>query len=202
MNNAHILEQFLPEGTAETIGKWINHFRCDFTIHRSRRSKFGDYRSPYNGEPHRISVNRDLNRYAFLVTTVHEFAHLLTWNEHRDRAKPHGAEWKANFKRMMQPFFQMNRLPADVQTALKGYLENPAASSCGDLRLMRALKKYDDPKPDAVTVEKLPLGSIFCLPDGRTFRKQERLRKRYRCVEVLTNRVYLFSPVAEVKKVG
>lgn len=202
MNNQHILDQFLPGGTAPAIEKWINYYRCDFTIHRSRRTKLGDYRSPHKGDSHRISVNRDLNRYAFLVTTVHEFAHLLTWNEYKLKAKPHGVEWKLNFKRMMQPFLQGDFLPVDVQMVLRSYLENPAASSCADLSLMRILKKYDEPKPDAITVEKLALGSIFCLPDGRKFKKQEKLRKRFRCVEMQTNRVYLFSPVAEVKKVS
>jgi SprT protein len=31
------------------------------------------------------------------------------------------------------------------------------------------------------------------------FRKEEKLRKRYKCIEVSTRRVYLFSPVAEVE---
>ncbi|MBE7178815.1 MAG: sprT domain-containing protein [Mucilaginibacter polytrichastri] len=200
MNNQHILGQFLPEGTAATIEKWINYYRCDFTIHRSRRSKLGDYRAPFKGDPHRISVNRDLNPYAFLVTTVHEFAHLLTHEQHKGRVLPHGTEWKLNFKKMMQPFLQGDFLPVDVSRVLRAYLENPAASSCADVSLMRILKKYDEPKPDAVTVEKLALGSIFCLPDGRTFQKQEKLRKRFRCVEMQTKRIYLFSPMAEVRK--
>jgi hypothetical protein len=34
---------------------------------------------------------------------------------------------------------------------------------------------------------------------GESRKIQERLRKRYRCVEVSTKRVYLFSPVAEVE---
>ena len=71
----------------------------------------GDYRPPYAGQGHRISINYDLNSYSFLVTTVHEFAHLLTWNEHKRKAKPHGAEWKANFKRMMRPFFEKEVFP-------------------------------------------------------------------------------------------
>ena len=35
-------------------------------------------------QPHRISVNNDLNKYAFLVTLVHEFAHYT----HRDQDPP------------------------------------------------------------------------------------------------------------------
>ena len=42
---------------------------------------------------------------------------------------------------------------------------------------------------------------MFKLKDGRIFRKEEKLRKRYKCVEVSSRRVYLFSPVAEVEHI-
>jgi SprT protein len=65
--------------------------------------------------------------------------------------------------------------------------------------LYRSLRKYDAPKESVHTVEKLPLRAIFKLKDGRIFQKEEKLRKRFKCVEIATKRVYLFSPVAEVE---
>jgi len=35
--------------------------------------------------------------------------------------------------------------------------------------------------------------------DERVFKKGEKLRKRFKCTEVKTGRVYLFSPVYEVE---
>ncbi|WP_255563677.1 SprT-like domain-containing protein [Mucilaginibacter rivuli] len=201
LDKVKILETYLPPKAAPLISRWIDYFVCEFKVSRNRNSKFGDYRHPYGSDGHRISVNYDLNPYAFLVTTVHEFAHLHTWNEHKHKVKPHGAEWKANFKRMMQPFFEMEVFPPDVKKAITGYLDNPAASSCSDLNLYRSLRQYDAPKPDHLTVEKLPAKALFKLKDGRVFQKEERLRKRYRCVEISSKRVYLFSPVAEVELV-
>jgi SprT protein len=78
-------------------------------------------------------------------------------------------------------------------------LNNPAASSCSDLTLYRSLRKYDPVKESVHTVEKLPIKSLFKLKDGRVFRKEEKLRKRYKCVEISSRKVYLFSPVAEVE---
>ena len=109
---------YLPPAAAPLIARWIDHFQCEFKVSRNRNSKFGDYRPPHGGKGHRISVNYDLNQYAFLVTTVHEFAHLHTWNGHKHRAKPHGAEWKANFKKMMQPFFEKDIFPFDIKEPL------------------------------------------------------------------------------------
>lgn len=199
MDKVKILETYLPAKAAPLISRWIDYFVCEFKVSRNRNSKFGDYRHPFGGQGHRISVNYDLNPYAFLVTTVHEFAHLHTWNEHKHKVKPHGTEWKANFKRMMQPFFEMDIFPPEVKHAIISYLNNPAASSCSDLNLYRSLRQYDAPKPDHLTIEKLPAHALFKIKDGRVFRKQERLRKRYKCIEVSSKRVYLFSPVAEVE---
>jgi hypothetical protein len=44
--------------------------------------------------------------------------------------------------------------------------------------------------------------TLFKLKNGRVFRKDEKLRKRFKCTEISTRRVYLFSPVAEVELVG
>lgn len=199
MDKIKVLEQYLPPQSAPLIARWIDHFQCQFKVSRTRNTKLGDYRPPFAGEGHRISINYDLNAYAFLVTTVHEFAHLLTWNEHKRKAKPHGAEWKANFKRMMRPFFDKEVFPMDIQRAIVSYLENPAASSCSDLNLSRALKKYDLVQEHLSTVEELPLGSIFKFKDGRIFKKNSKVRKRYQCTEVSSGKLYLFSPLAEVE---
>jgi len=201
LDKVQVLARYMPPDAAPLVGRWIDYFKCEFKISRNRNSKFGDYRAPFGGKGHRISVNYDLNVYAFLVTTVHEFAHLHTWNQHQHKVKPHGSEWKENFKKMMQPFFEKDVFPADVKQAIVAYLNNPGASSCSDLNLYRSLRKYDAPKPDAVTVEKLPFKAVFKLKDGRVFRKEEQLRKRFKCTELATRRVYLFSPVAEVELV-
>lgn len=189
----------MPPAAAPVIARWIDYYKCEFKISRSRSSKFGDYRPPHAGKGHRISVNHNLNTFAFLVTTVHEFAHLHTWNQHQHKVKPHGTEWKNNFKKMMQPFFERQIFPLDVTHAITSYLENPGASSCSDLNLYRTLRRYDAENPAAITVEKLPAQAVFRIKDGRVFRKQEQLRKRFRCIEISTRRVYLFSPVAEVE---
>ncbi|HXI00317.1 MAG TPA: SprT-like domain-containing protein [Sphingobacteriaceae bacterium] len=198
MNKVQILEKYLPEEAAPVIVRWIDFFQCEFKVSRSRNSKYGDYRPPFNGKPHRISVNNNLNQFAFLVTTVHEFAHLLTWNEYKKSSKPHGQEWKSNFKRMMAPFFEKSIFPPDINAAITKYLENPAASSCTDLNLYKTLKLYDTLKTGSVTVDILPVNTIFKLKNGRTFRKEEKIRKRFRCVEISTGALYLFNPMAEV----
>ena len=188
----------MPPEAAPLIAKWIDYFQCEFKIAKTRSTKLGDYRHPFRDKGHRISVNFNLNHYAFLVTTVHEFAHLLTWNDFKNKVKPHGTEWKRNFQRMMVPFFDMNIFPDDIHKAIDNYMSNPAASSCSDLHLSRALKKYDAATTGVLHIEQLPANANFKIKDGRRFIKGERIRKRYRCVCLDDKRVYLFNPLAEV----
>ncbi len=188
----------MPEEAAPIISNWINDTGCLFKISRSRSSKLGDYRAPFRGSPHRISVNHDLNPYSFLITTIHEFAHLQTWNKHQHRVRPHGSEWKNHFKQLMDPFLKLSIFPADIKQAILNYMENPAASSCTDLHLFRTLKAYDTAKSSALTVESLEDGHYFALKNGRSFQRIGKIRKRYKCMELSTRRIYLFNPIAEV----
>lgn len=202
MDKINVLSNYLPADAAPVIARWIDYFNCEFKISRNRSTKHGDYRHPFKDAGHRISVNYNLNPYAFLITTVHEFAHLLTWNEYKRKAKPHGQEWKNNFKKMMRPFFEQSIFPPDIRQAIVKYLENPAASSCTDLNLFRILKQYDKKPEGIISVEKLQINALFSIKGGRVFRKESLVRKRYRCVELKTGAVYLFPPLAEVSIVG
>lgn len=197
MEKEQILSQYMPADAAPIIAKWIDYFQCEFKISKRRTTKLGDYRHPYKGAGHKISVNNSLNTYAFLVTTVHEFAHLLTWNDHKNKVKPHGDEWKHNFKRMMAPFLDKGIFPGDVCEAIVSYLKNPSAASCTDLKLSRALKLYDN-ATNSLRLEELPIDAVFTIRDGRKFKKGERLRKRYRCICLDNGNTYLFNPLAEV----
>jgi SprT protein len=158
--NRSILSKYVPEGTEETLVHWIYHFDFKLKIKKSRSSKYGDYRPPYGKPNHHITINNDLNRYAFLITLVHEVAHLTCWQKHKDTVRPHGEEWKYEYKTLMQPFLNEQVFPADVLKALRNYMGNPAASSCSDLSLQRVLKKYDI-KEGVVLLEQLPAGSVF-----------------------------------------
>jgi hypothetical protein len=88
-----------------------------------------------------------------------------------------------------------------VLYALDGYLSNPKASSCTDPKLFRTLKKYDLQQDNKLMVEEVPMEGNFRTKDGRVFRKVEKLRSRYRCIEVKTAKIYLVPGLMEVELV-
>jgi SprT protein len=196
------LQDFLPPNTYEPVVAYLQHYKVHLTVARERKSILGDYRHRTRSENHRISVNGNLNRYAFLITLLHELAHLLAFENFGNRIQAHGREWKSVFSQLLASFIEQKVFPPDIAHALQQSLGNPAATSCADEHLLRVLRRYDTRKTSLVFVEEIPEGALFKTHDGRIFRKGPKMRKRFRCEEVGTKRVYLFSGVYEAEIVG
>lgn len=195
------LSQYLPSGTSSIVMDYLHQYKVHLTITRERQSILGDYRHRTHRENHRISINGNLNPYAFLVTLLHELAHLLTFEKYGNRVNAHGAEWKSLFSALLKNIVQQHLLPNDIEQELLRTLHNPAASSCAEEGLMRVLKKYDPAREGYCLLEELPAGAHFRIRDGRIFSKDAKLRKRYKCRDLVTGTYYLFSPVYEVEVV-
>jgi Zn-dependent peptidase ImmA (M78 family) len=88
------LQDYLPPGTYEPVLDYLRQFKVHLTVARERKSILGDYRHRTHHSNHRISVNGNLNPYAFLITLLHELAHLLTFEQFGNKVMAHGQEWK------------------------------------------------------------------------------------------------------------
>ena len=195
------LKDYLPEGTFEKVSEWLYQYHIHLTITRERTSVLGDYRNAVDGKNHRISVNGNLNKFAFLYTLIHEIAHLLIYDQYGHRVASHGREWKMQFSILLRDFLEHHIFPPDISDAISRSLKNPAATSCAEDDLLRVFRNHDLHKKNILFVEEVEAGGLFVLRDGRIFKRGERIRKRYKCIELSTGKEYLFSPVYEVKKV-
>jgi SprT protein len=196
------LAAYLPDGSVEPVLHYIFLHKVQLTITRKRASILGDYRHAHAEKGHRISVNGDLNKFAFLITLLHEIAHLTTFEKYGRRVQPHGKEWKNDFATILSQFIQSKIFPKDIEITLLQSLNNLAASSCADEQLLRVLKNYDQKNEGLFFVEQIDLGEKFAIKGNRVFVRGEQLRKRIKCKEITTGKFYLFSPVHEVQKIG
>lgn len=192
------LQTYLPPNTFEAVRQYLHQYQVHLTVAKERKSILGDYRHRTHGKTHRISVNGNLNTYSFLITLLHELAHLLTFEKFGNKVQSHGKEWKFIFGQLLDQFIRHEVFPINIKHALLQSLQNPAASSCADDVLLRVLKTYDKRRDNFVFVENVLEGQLFKTHDGKVFKKGEKLRKRFKCIEVATKRLYLFSPVYEV----
>lgn len=192
-----VLEKYLPEHSVDLIFEMIVGNNVHLKIVNERLTRHGDYRRAANGK-HEITVNSSLNKYKFLMTLVHEIAHLVAFEKFGRNIKPHGVEWKYTFQRLMLPFLRPEIFPSNILKLMALHFKNPTASSDTDARLSLALKQFDQ-NSDLNFVFELPIGSMFRIKGGRIFQKQEKKIKRYLCVEVSTGKKFLFNPNAEVE---
>jgi hypothetical protein len=78
-------------------------------------------------------------------------------------------------------------------------MQSPAASSCTDHHLMRALKQHDHDQ--TLHLEQLPEGALFRLQShaaAMIFKKGKKARTRFLCLEMNSGKQYMVSGIADV----
>ncbi|GMQ28017.1 SprT-like domain-containing protein [Algoriphagus confluentis] len=170
-----------------------------FHVKAPRTSKLGDFRYRKDQKIQTITLNSDLNPYQFLLTFIHEVAHLRTFERYGPVHAPHGKEWKKEFRQLLAPILVDSVFPKDILVPLRLHMQNPSASSARDLFLMKEMSKYDKKIMDSeeTFLADLPAGQSFIL-QGRTFTKKETRRTRVMCEEVSTGKKFLVSRLAKV----
>ena len=189
------LAKHLPEGAIEYVFPFLDSNGVHLTVTPKRVTKLGDYRPPVRNLHHRISVNGSLNPYAFLITLVHEMAHLEVWKKQKSIREPHGTQWKTAFITMMTPILENDIFPPDLKQILQHHLKNPKAASVADQNLTIALQRYDQKK--SILLHSLPENTIFAL-NGRVFKKQHKARTHYFCQCLNNGKMYRINGIAEV----
>ena len=170
-----------------------------FFVKSPRNTKLGDFRYRKDRPLQTITLNVDLNPYQFLLTLIHEVAHLRAFAQYGTSHLPHGPQWKTLFKALLDPLLHETIFPRDLLVPLKLHMRNPAASSARDLFLMKEMSKYDVVQEENLFLflSDLGPGTNFQLA-GRKFKKGETRRTRILCEEIDTGKKFLVSRLAKV----
>jgi len=160
-----------------------------FHLSKKRISKSGDFTCRHGQTP-RITVNKDLHPLEFLITYVHEVAHLHVHQAHGFRAEAHGQEWKSKFQELLAPLLTHEIFPTKILECLQKHMLNPKASTYSDSELTKLLRGQDPRTAQSTLLSDLPEGSVFDL-HGRWFKKGKLRRTRVLCQEVKSKRQFL-----------
>jgi len=194
---SEVLSKYLPEHAVEPCFELIKANEVHLKIVNERMTRHGDYRKGTSGK-HEITINSSLNKYKFLMTLIHEIAHLVAFKKFGRNIKPHGNEWKYTFQQLMVPFIRPEIFPSHILPLMARHFRNPAASSDTDATLSLALKQFDEGN-DKNYIFEIPYGSLFRIHNGKIFKKGAQRIKRFECLEVSSGKIYLFNPNAEVE---
>jgi hypothetical protein len=184
-----ILIQHVPAEAFRYCTRLWEELPFNFKLRKSRLSKVGDF-TCRSGQSPQITINRDLHPFLFLMTYVHEVAHLRVHRVLGFKAEAHGEDWKATFQDLMAPLLSPEIFPEPLLTGLKKHMVSPKASSFTDAELTHLFRSLNEHERNAVLLSQIPEGSIFHL-HGRWFKKGKLRRTRVLCHEVKTRRQYL-----------
>lgn len=158
-------------------------------IRKSRQTKVGDFSCKHGGTP-QITVNNDLHPFLFLMTYIHEVAHLHVHKVHGHRVDAHGEEWKSAFRTLMIPVLNQEIFPTNLLRALTRHMINPKASTFTDSKLTELFRSFDPNWSRTTLLSEISEGSLFGL-NGKWFRKGALQRTRVLCMELKTKKQFL-----------
>ena len=194
----NLLEKYVPENAVHyCLDLWVAT-PFNFRISRIRSTKLGDYRFDPNTTQHTISLNCNLNKYNFLITYIHEYAHLSNTKINGRKTEPHGIAWQNEFKRLMAPMLSPLIFPGPVLEVLKKHMRKPKASSQADPNLARVLKMYDADAENLFFLDDADLGEVFIFR-GNKYKKIATRRTRVLCEHVSSGKKYLIPKIAQIE---
>lgn len=185
-----VLTRLMPEGHAEAAIAQLIRCNCHFRLSPARSTKFGDFRAGRGPVKPIISVNRDLPPPLFLLTFLHELAHVEVWNAFHGRVAPHGKEWKNAYRNLTLPFVEAGAFPPEAKQSLLQHLASAPATLSRNSPLLRYLGLESD-RIEGPRVRHLKPGEHFVISGGRKFVLGEKRRTRYLCVDLGNKRQYL-----------
>ncbi|WP_158281187.1 hypothetical protein [Dyadobacter jejuensis] len=164
-------------------------------VSRPRRTRLGDFTVKPGKRP-RVTVNADLNPYSFLITYLHEMAHLRVYLHRMSvgglREAPHGPQWKKTFQDLLIPVANEQVFPKEILVPLVDYMKNPRASSSADMPLYIALRNFDTLQPsheNKIRLLDLNEGASFVF-QNRVFVKETIRRTRVLCTHQASQKRY------------
>jgi len=191
------LKTFIPDNSINYYINIFDKYKFLFLIKRPRQRKLGDFKVDLKTNQLTITINNNLHPYQFHLTFLHELAHLITHINYGLKVKPHGNEWKTEYKKLITESIEKNIFKGEIVDILKKcYLQKTGFSSnCSKFDLF--VKNLEN--LFWLSVEDIPVNTVFMLKtNNRQFKKLKKRRTRYICEEVQTKRQYLVSKDAEV----
>ena len=196
--------QLVPAPAAAYCQQLWQYYGFNFQVVRPRRTRFGDFRRWPDGQT-RITVNANLNPYAFLITYIHEVAHADVARAYKRRVPPHGTAWQRAFQRLMHPCLTDAIFPSDILQPLRLYMTRPAATTSAYPALVGALRQFDTVpmQPTLINttcLSELPEGTLFAFAK-KTWQRGTMRRTRIVCKELSSGKSYAILSHVLVERV-
>lgn len=192
-----LFKKYLPPNSIDYCIDLSSNYNFDLNISFNRKSKFGHYKYWPPTKSHTISINKGLSQPLFLITFVHELAHLDVMIKYGKKVKPHGKEWKTAFLILISPLLNQQVFDSELLSILTRHLKNPKASLSADPALWNLL--FPGASNNSLCVNDIEVGNSFIFKN-RIFKKMKTRRTRALCFESKSGNNYLIPLVAKIEQ--
>jgi hypothetical protein len=114
-----------------------------------------------------IRVSSQYTGVRYFLTLTHEIAHLLAWMRYSTNIKPHGKEWKDEYRSFVLRFMSKGYFTTAIEHAIIIHMANPPYCAKLHTELMKVLN------PGYVPVKELRRGKTFRLSDNHVYVKTQ-----------------------------
>ncbi|ROI07859.1 transcription elongation protein SprT [Chryseobacterium sp. H3056] len=192
-----LLQKYLPDNSLIFLKKWFADYTIHIKVTRGRESKLGDYRK-MTDKTHQITINSTLQPHLFFFVLTHELAHLIAFDQSKNRISAHGAEWKQTFRLMLLESIEI--YPEDLKPIIRKFSKVPKANFMSSPDLVRYfhIENYDD---ETSYIEDLNENDRFTYRN-ETYIIEEKRKKNYLCLNTDNGKKYIFKPLARVEKLS
>jgi len=194
------LSSKLPPAAIEAAILTLVQSNCKFRFSSSRKTKLGDFRPGKGLSRPTITVNADLQPQLFLLTFIHELAHVQVYDHYSPRIAPHGEEWKVTYRSLLRPFLREDVFGERLGEVLEHFREAPASWS--NRHSLSNLIAGESKEYEGETVDQLREGELFQLQSGRQFKLGLKRRTRFLCVDLSNQKKYLVHGSTPIKRIA
>lgn len=191
----NLLTQYLPKQSLDYCSQLSNQYTYQLDLSFDRKTKFGHYKYLPKTKQHIISINRGLSKPLFLITFLHELAHLEVMVKYGRKVQPHGMEWKKTFSSFLKPVLSPAIFENKLLLALQKHALRPKATLMADPNLWKVLFHENTL---TTTLDDIEIGKQF-IYKKRTFKKLETRRTRVLCYEPSSKHKYLIPRLTPVE---
>jgi SprT protein len=195
-----VFERHIPPAAVEYCWQLYQGHQFRLWIKANRKTKLGDFRYDPLQRSYLITLNYNLPPALFLLTYLHEVAHLVVHRQYGNSVLPHGSEWKTSFRTLAMPVLNETVFEPQILQALQRYFINPAATFNSSSPLGRVIypQKATEIEDGTVALAHLSPGVRFIFRQ-RQFEMLETRRTRVLCKELSNGKKYLIHQSARVR---
>ncbi len=130
------MNKYFPKDCSLDIAHIILQYNIVFKVVNPRKVFLGTCYKHKNI----ITVNANLPPFLFLLVTLHEIGHFVSLRKYGTDIKPHGAEWKEEYTKLLKHFLYKGVFPPKLAERVMQEIIKPQATCSKEL--MKLASEY------------------------------------------------------------